>query len=125
MKLYLSGPMTGLPDDNFPAFQKAAAALRAMGHEVVNPAELVVDTPRESPEFWSACLRADLKAMLDCDGIALLQGWWASKGANLELHVAHRVNMQVLFVPELLQKRRYYDQVQAAAAEGVAQGQAS
>ena len=40
MKMYLSGPMTGMAENNFPAFHDAAAKLRAGGHEVVNPAEL-------------------------------------------------------------------------------------
>ena len=39
MRLYLAGPMTGLPLWNFPAFATAAAALRADGHTVFSPAE--------------------------------------------------------------------------------------
>lgn len=38
--LYISGPITGMPDLNFPAFHAAAAALRAAGYTVTNPAEL-------------------------------------------------------------------------------------
>ena len=37
MKLYLAGPMTGMPDDNFPAFLAMAVQLRAAGHDVTNP----------------------------------------------------------------------------------------
>ena len=40
MKLYIAGPMTCLPEYNFPAFHSTAAHLRGMGHEVLNPAEL-------------------------------------------------------------------------------------
>jgi hypothetical protein len=42
-KIYLSGPMTGLPDLNFPAFNAAASALRAKGLNVINPAEINID----------------------------------------------------------------------------------
>jgi hypothetical protein len=38
-RLYLSGPMSNLPDLNFPAFHSMAARLRAAGHQVVNPAQ--------------------------------------------------------------------------------------
>lgn len=37
-RLYLSGPMTGKPALNFPAFHAEAARLLALGYEVVNPA---------------------------------------------------------------------------------------
>jgi len=37
-RIYLSGPMTGLPELNFPAFAAMTASLRAGGHTVTNPA---------------------------------------------------------------------------------------
>ena len=102
VRVYLSGPMKGYPNSNFPAFHSTAAALRARGLEVVNPAEIGVSTAENDPNFYNDCMRADLKAMMDCEAIALMRGWEASNGANLELHVAHRVGMRVLFVDELL-----------------------
>lgn len=92
MKIYISGPMTGHPDLNFPAFHEAAASWRAGGHEVVSPAEL------EGPddEAWAYYLRRDLKVLVDCDAIVLLAGWETSKGAALELHVARALGMEVI-----------------------------
>ena len=96
--IYLSGPMTGLPGHNFPAFHAEAARLRALGYTVVNPAEI----NHVRPGDWHQCLRADLKALLDCDAIVLLDGWETSQGAHLELHVAHRVGLEVLQARELV-----------------------
>lgn len=97
-RIYLSGPMTGLPGLNFSAFNLAAAQLRALGYEVVNPAEKQSELGELS---WEAYLREDLRDMLTCDTIALLPGWEASKGAHLELHVAHRVGITVVDVAAL------------------------
>lgn len=90
-KVYISGPMTGLRDLNFPAFNAAAAHLRRLGVEVVNPAEINVN----GDKTWESCMRADIKALCDCDVIALLPGWEMSSGAHLELHIAHRTGMAV------------------------------
>lgn len=92
-RIYLSGPMSGIADNNFPAFHEWAARLRAQGYDVVSPAEI------EEAGSWEMCLRADLRELCTCDAIALMPGWENSKGANLELHVAHRLGMQVLHLP--------------------------
>ena len=90
-RLYLSGPMSKMPHLNFPAFHAEAARLRALGYQVVNPAELNPD-PRTP---WHECMKNDLKALLDCDSIVMLEGWEDSQGAHLELHIAHRVGIKV------------------------------
>ena len=95
-RVYLSGPMTGKPELNFPAFAAAAKWLRhpSFDLEVVNPAELNPD-PTTS---WEDCMRADIKALCDCDAIVLLEGWEASKGAHIELQVAHRLGLEIKFL---------------------------
>lgn len=97
-RIYLSGPMTGIKDHNIPAFNAVAADLRRLGHDVVNPAEI---TPKTGTA-WEDYMRADLQALLTCDTIALLAGWEKSKGAHLELHLAHRVGMTVVFAEDVL-----------------------
>lgn len=94
-RLYLSGAMSGHPDHNFPAFNEHAAKLRAAGFEVINPAELNPDTSMT----WEECLRVDIRELCSCDAIALMPGWEHSKGANLELHIAHRLGLEVMHLP--------------------------
>ena len=97
LKLYLAGPMTGLPGLNFPAFHRAAEKLRQAGHEVINPAEL---NPDQSIP-WEHAMRKDIAALVTCDSIALLPGWGKSRGATLEHHIAERLGMKVfLLLPE-------------------------
>ena len=92
IKTYLRGPMTGLPDLNFPAFFAAAAALRAAGIHVINPAE-----DGKPGLEWHEYLRQDIRDLIDCQAIHMLQGWQASKGARLELHIAKQLGMTVTF----------------------------
>lgn len=89
-RIYIAGPMTGLPAMNYPAFKAEAARLRALGFEVENPAE----NPKQ--ESWEAYMRVALRQMLTCDTIALLPGWINSRGANLERNVAQKVGLTVV-----------------------------
>lgn len=91
-RLYLSGPMTGRPDNNVPTFNSAARALRYAGYKVVNPAELDKGQPCRT---WTDCLRRDLRALTTCDAIATLPGWHNSKGAKLEIHVGEELSFPV------------------------------
>jgi len=93
-RCYIAGPMTGIENLNFPAFHKAAASLRASGHEVVNPAEIVTDPTAK----WEDCMRADLAQMLGCTHIALLPNWDKSRGAQLEAHIAHALGMRPIYL---------------------------
>lgn len=96
--LYLSGPMSGMPDLNFPAFHAAAADLRARGFTVINPAEL--DAADAAPMEWEQYLRRDIRHLMDADRIAMLAGWERSRGAKLELHIATALRMPVMFLTE-------------------------
>lgn len=90
--VYLAGPMTGLPDYNFPAFTKAAKHLRDQGINVCSPHELHDGDTTQSHQFY---MRYALKALLDCDEIALLDGWTHSVGAQLEVYVAATCGMRI------------------------------
>jgi len=92
-RVYISGPMTGLPELNHPAFQRAAALLRGLGYQAVNPAELGVGSAD-----WHECMRRDIRALCDCDALALLPGWERSQGAHIELHLAHRLQIDIGFL---------------------------
>ena len=91
-RIYIAGPMTGLPELNFPAFNAEAKRLRSLGFDVVNPAE--VNPDHSMP--WAECMRRDIAELVTCDAIRLLPGWKSSKGATLEHHIAERLGMAVM-----------------------------
>ena len=82
MKVYISGPMTGIPEFNRPEFDRAADRVRAAGHEPVLPA------PYVDGKSYEEYLRDDIRMLLDCDGIYMLPGWQESKGAKIEHMIA-------------------------------------
>ena len=92
-RIYVAGPMTNLPQMNFPAFHAAAAQLRAEGWHVENPAEINSDPNA----VWIDCMRADIARLATCDAIYMLPGWEWSKGASLEHHIARALDFQVIY----------------------------
>lgn len=90
IKVYISGPMSGYEDLNFPAFNAAASALRDKGYEVENPA---LKGEVEGWE-WEDYLRYDIRALMDCDAIYTLPGWYRSPGSQLEVAVATALRMK-------------------------------
>ena len=100
MKIYLCGPMTGIKDWNFPAFNKAQKQLEALGYEVENPAShgCGLDHP------WEYYLKMALTQMLTCDAIALLPGWALSKGADLEYDTGKRVGIKSYPIKRFLEE---------------------
>lgn len=92
MKIYISGPMSNMPNNNVPAFNKAAKALRKKGYRVVNPAELDKGEPCRT---WEDCLRRDIRHLTSCTDIATLPGYKKSRGATLEIYIGKALSFAV------------------------------
>lgn len=86
--------MTGIKDLNFPAFHREAAYFRGLGKHVINPAEINPDPAAG----WQQCMRADIRELVTCDEIVMLQGWENSKGATLEHHIAQTLGLKVIYL---------------------------
>jgi nucleoside 2-deoxyribosyltransferase len=118
MKFYLSGPMTGLPEYNYPAFREAAEFLRAGGLQVMSPHEALGGHGDRTREEY---MREDLKQLLECDAIIMLPDWHLAAGAKLELEIAVQCGMFKYkyaqtdsFVQRLQKQARIFDKIVAA-----------
>ena len=89
-KVYISGPITGIAFGNRFAFMCARAALELCGYEAVDPSEVQLDDEAS----WADYMRADLKLLLDCDFILMLDGWEDSKGARIERELAENLGIE-------------------------------
>lgn len=114
MKIYVAGPMRGIPEFNFPAFNAAAIHLRGHGHTVFNPAEK--DNERHGKDISKGNTTGDeslaaaehgfnLRTALgddlawicaEADAVALLPGWENSKCAQAERATAIALGLQII-----------------------------
>lgn len=87
---YLAGPMSGLPELNFPAFDKAAKDLREGGVKVLSPHEIDHgETPDTRGSLaYQVYLAAGFKLLLQCQGLIVLPGWANSWGSGKEMMIA-------------------------------------
>lgn len=94
--IYLSGPMKGYPERNYPAFHEAAARLRAAGHRVYNPAEFTHDEPDGAFPLRRAFAEYCAFICAEADTIVLLPGWEKSLGVSAELALAKNCGLDVI-----------------------------
>ncbi len=109
MRLYIAGPMSGIPMQNYPAFDRAAAALREQGYDVVSPADLNRQAGRMGDENAvgseaNRLLKMDLQEVLNVDALVLLPGWKNSQGAKLEVIIAVSIGTPLFFWSERRQE---------------------
>jgi hypothetical protein len=114
MKIYLAGPMRGVPEFNFPTFHAVADQLRDDGHIVFSPAERDMQrhgcdiskcnvngdekTAAEEHGFdLRVALREDLEWICrEAEAVYLLQGWRGSKGATAERAVGIALGLLIV-----------------------------
>lgn len=101
---YLGGPMTGIPQFNFPRFIEVAERLRGEGYNIVSPAELDDDEVKDAvmksddgapgtggagEDSHADFLARDLiiVSLPNCIGGIFLEGWQHSRGAAAETWV--------------------------------------
>ena len=94
--IYVSGPMKGYKESNYPLFNEVSKRLRSEGHRVYNPAEfgaaLCFDEFQLRVAFAAFCNFICLEA----DTIYMLPGHEKSVGAGVELALANNFALDVI-----------------------------
>ena len=100
MKVYISGKITGLSQEEYErTFEEAELEILQNGDQPVNPVKvenLCVEECGSASTFkdgsykhtWGCYMKYDIIALLDCDAIYVLDNWMDSKGARIEVALA-------------------------------------
>lgn len=116
LHVYLAGPMTGIAEFNFPAFDAAAVKLRDLGYVVFNPADNDRDKygfdPTGMTSFEEVAAHGlDRRKVLaddlawictEADVVCVLPRWHRSSGARAEAAAARALDIPVITVAGLL-----------------------
>ncbi|MDR1190305.1 MAG: DUF4406 domain-containing protein [Verrucomicrobiales bacterium] len=102
-KVFICGPMTGLPEFNYPAFFAAEETLRELGFRVFNPARSLDGTADAGRTDlpWEFYLSKSIPMLCAADMVLVLDGWEDSKGARLELEIARQLRKPLQTVGNL------------------------
>jgi hypothetical protein len=105
MIIYISGPITGIENNNRDAFYAREMELINQlktipqpGGEIINPMLIAAEVnyewryKRKAPA-WADYMRACLKELARADFITFLPGWEESKGSQLEKQIAEALGI--------------------------------
>lgn len=96
-KIYLSGKISGLPIcEAIKNFESAENQLKGFA-TIVNPMRLKHDHDKS----WESYMKEDIKALLDCDAIAMLPNFNESKGSLIELNLAKSLGFEIIYIKEI------------------------
>jgi nucleoside 2-deoxyribosyltransferase len=131
--VYLAGPMSGIPEYNFPAFRAGARELRDDYRlTVLSPVEMDeaegFDASHADAHIvpgdadWSTFLARDVKVVAGADvqAVVVLDGWENSQGSALETQVAQRLGKPV-FELATGQQVKHLSDVRPASQENIAE----
>jgi hypothetical protein len=94
MKIYISGAITNNPNAKA-QFEKAKETLLELnkGYQPISP----MDLPHKHNQSWNAFMQENIKAMMDCQGIYLLQGWHESVGTVIQKELACNLFFKIIY----------------------------
>lgn len=75
-------------------FEQTEKLIRLAGHTPVNPCKIL---PYDPEHTWRDYMAEDIKALLYCDAIFMLDNWTNSKGAKIEHDIAQGLGLSVYY----------------------------
>lgn len=103
---YVTGPVSGHPEGNMPAFERAALVLAAEGWTVTRPrlnldaaleSQVLIDAGKDHTQgpLYQQVMRQMFGLVLQAEQLFCLPGWRKSRGARDEVYLAQRVGIPI------------------------------
>lgn len=105
MRIYISGPITGIePSVAYRWFLNAEWKIQKLGHIAVNPLKIGYFLPEDfrHQDFMDV----DMAILKKMDAIVLLDGWESSQGCTQEFSYACRNDMKIFYDLEDIPKNQ-------------------
>lgn len=124
-RIYISGPISGIPNGNRPAFRRAQNTINALpGCTAINPHDLAPIAEWEKgfwnkpeAEQYAAYMRVCATNLMLCDAVVMLPGWRRSPGANTEHSIAAAMRIRIYAtMQDLLDTRAMVEKIERDAA---------
>jgi Domain of unknown function (DUF4406) len=98
--VYISGPVTGIEDNNRPLFMLAQRMLLSAGCSVFNPSHIdgPID-PLKGDDLWAYYMTFCVQALPSCDALLMLPDWQNSRGACEEHRIAKMLKLTIYYAP--------------------------
>jgi hypothetical protein len=102
--IYISGPMTGLPQYNYPAFFEVENILKSKykfnkNLVILNPARIDDGSEYKFNHSRAYYIRKSIEMLLKATDIYVLKGWQDSEGAKLEIAIAKELKLRFIKEP--------------------------
>lgn len=99
--IYISGRITGNKkwQSDFKSAENFLINLGYEGKDIINPLNIdkLVQKETANPTYKNYMVK-DIKFLINfCDSIYMLRGWWRSKGARLEYHIAKVLGLKIFY----------------------------
>lgn len=96
-RCYIAGRVSGLSREEYHRnFEQGEREVEALGLLPVSP----LTVKENAGKCWADCMRNDIKLMLGCTHIYMLNNWGDSRGAKLEFQLAVELGFKVHYQPK-------------------------
>lgn len=94
--IYISGRISGIENEAPELFESAELLLKSLGYDPINPMKI----NHNHDKSWESYMKEDIKALLFCKEIYMLNNWIQSRCAIVEHGLAQLLGIKISYQPQ-------------------------